>query len=197
MTAGTEAETGVRAVDAEAAGRRVEEILDEFGAAGDARVQASAEELVRTLMRFYGAGLARILGLLDAASTGTGTGTGAGAVLERLLADEQVAALLTLHDLHPEDLPTRVVRALDTLPGRPLELVELDEASGVLRLKPSAADGCGCQSTTASHRAAAEAALACFAPEVSDVQVEGAGAPATPLLQISTRPGSSSPVAAR
>jgi len=195
MTAGTEAETGVRAVDAEAAGRRVEEILDEFGAAGDARVQASAEELVRTLMRFYGAGLARILCLLDAASTGTGTGSGA--VLERLLADEQVAALLTLHDLHPEDLPTRVARALDTLPGRPLELVELDEASGVLRLKPSAADGCGCQSTTASHRAAAEAALACFAPEVSDVQVEGAGDPATPLLQISTRPGSSSPVAAR
>ncbi|MEY9964111.1 Fe-S cluster biogenesis protein NfuA [Streptacidiphilus sp. MAP12-16] len=175
-----------RAANAELAGRRVEEVLDRLAATGDREVCAAAEELVRTLMDFYGAGLARVVDLLDAeAARSPG-----GAALDRLLRDELVSGLLVLHDLHPEDTATRVARALDSLPGRPVELTGFDEASGTLRLRSTSTGGCGCPSTNAAARQTVEDALACFASEVTSVELEPAGAAKEPvLLQISTRPG--------
>ena len=178
-----------RAADAERAGRRVEEILDRLAASGDREACAAAEELVRTLMEFYGAGLARMLDLLGAdpaAAPGT-------APLDRLLRDELVSGLLVLHDLHPEDVTARITRALDALPGRPVELVAFDEATGTLRVRSVSAGGCGCPSTNAAARQSVEDALSCFAAEVAAVELEPVGADRQPvLLQISTRP----PVAA-
>ena len=49
---------------AEAAGRRVDEILARLTERGDPAAGAAAEELVRSLMEFYGAGLARVLELV-------------------------------------------------------------------------------------------------------------------------------------
>ena len=187
MSAATAASaTPARAADAEHAGRRVEEILDRLAATGDREACAAAEELVRTLMNFYGAGLARMLDLLRAGTPGS-------APLDRLLRDELVSGLLVLHDLHPEDLPTRISRALDGLPGRPVELVAFDEATGTLRVRSVSAGGCGCPSTNAAARQSVEDALSCFAAEVAAVELEPVGADPQPvLLQISTRP----PVAA-
>lgn len=188
----------VRSVDAEAAGRRVEEILDRLEADGGAGARAAGNELVRALMQFYGAGLARVLELLGvrgggagavvrgaSAELGTAGTTGAGAAL---LGDSQVAALLTLHDLHPEDLRTRVERALASVPNRPFELAAVDEVAGSVTVKQAESTGCGCPSTVESGRSALEDALACFAPEIADVEV-AAAEPARPLLQIGTRPG--------
>ena len=59
------------------------------------------------LMRFYGAGLRRILQLAD------DEGALDAGLLDRLLADQLVASLLVIHDLHPVDLATRVQHALD------------------------------------------------------------------------------------
>ncbi|GGJ26746.1 hypothetical protein [Streptomyces brasiliensis] len=163
---------------AERAGRRIEEVLDRLTTAGDPGTIAAAEELVRSLMEFYGAGLARILQLLSAPEDRR--------VQERLLADDLVASQLVLHDLHPEDLPTRIARALDTLQGADLDVLDLDEVSGTLRLRAAAGGGCGCGSGATDVQRAAEDALACFAPEVAAVEVR----PAEPaLLQIGTRPG--------
>ncbi|MFF8265738.1 hypothetical protein [Streptomyces virginiae] len=55
------------AVDAREAGRRVEEVLDRLAATEDRAACEAAEELVRVLMEFYGAGLARIARTLAAA----------------------------------------------------------------------------------------------------------------------------------
>ncbi|MFF4365067.1 hypothetical protein [Streptomyces sp. NPDC001594] len=165
------------AADARQAGARVEEVLDRLAASGDRAACASAEELVRVLMEFYGAGLARITERLDAGS------------LAPLLDDDLVASLLTLHDLHPEDVHTRVGRALRSA-GAPAEVLGFDPATGILRLRtaPAEASGCGCGSGGGdAGRAALEDALACFAPEVTGVDIETA-APAPPLLQIGTRP---------
>ncbi|MBW8818979.1 MAG: hypothetical protein JF598_12315, partial [Streptomyces sp.] len=79
----------------EQTGRRVEEILDRLAESGDPAATAAAEELVRSLMDFYGAGLARILHLLSGASGASGEAAA------RLLGDDLVASLLVLHDLHP------------------------------------------------------------------------------------------------
>ncbi|BBC30356.1 uncharacterized protein SGFS_016500 [Streptomyces graminofaciens] len=164
-------------VDAEQAGRRVEEVLDRLGASGDPAAATAAEELVRTLMDFYGAGLARILHLLSSAPGEPSAG---------LLGDELVASLLVLHDLHPEDRDTRIARALDSVREHALDVMTFDEESGTLRVRARAGGGCGCGSG-ADARQAAEAALACFAPEVRAVDVETAPV-GPPLLQIGTAP---------
>lgn len=158
---------------AEETGRRIEEILDRLSASGEPANVAAAEELVRCLMDFYGNGLARVLHLLSAAP---------GEPLPRLLGDELVASLLVLHDLHPEDRGTRIGRALDSVRQHELEVAGFDEQTGTLRLRAAASGGCGCGSGTGA-REAAEAALACFAPEVTVVEVESAPA----LLQIGTK----------
>ncbi|WP_432250656.1 hypothetical protein ACRAR1_28845 [Streptomyces sanyensis] len=179
------------ALSAEEAGRRVDEVLERLAATGDEQARAAAEELVRVLMDFYGTGLARAVDLLR--RTGPDS---APDPLEPLLGDGLVAAILVLHDLHPEDLATRVERALDTLPGHPLAVDGHDPATGVLRLRPTGEGGCGCGSTReAAHRAAADA-LSCFAPEVAAVEIAEPPRQA-PLLQIGTRPAGGSPGPAR
>ncbi|MEE1752098.1 hypothetical protein [Streptomyces sp. SP18CS02] len=179
------------AVDAEQAGRRVEEVLDRLAATGDEAVCEAAEELVRGLMDFYGAGLARIVGHLDGGSAGKKPPGGS---LAALLGDELVASLLVLHDLHPEDSATRIVRAVDSLPQYALRIVEFDDTTATLRLRTSAGPGCGCASTGEEARQAVEDALACFAPEVRSVELlppEPDREPA--LLQIGRAPGTRAP----
>ncbi|MEU9736617.1 hypothetical protein [Streptomyces sp. NPDC048002] len=169
------------AATAEEAGRRIEEVLDRLAEKGDADACAAAEDVVRVLMEFYGSGIARIVDLL-----GSPAARGSTDPLGPLLGDELVASLLSLHGLHPESTPTRIGRALATLP-QPVENAGFDPATGVLRLRVTASGGCGCSGTQDSVRQAAVDALACFAPEVTGVEVEGA--PREPvLLQIGTRP---------
>ncbi|MFE1443369.1 hypothetical protein [Streptomyces sp. NPDC058739] len=172
------APTAARAVTAQETGRRVEEILDRLTADGDPAGATAAEELVRSLMDFYGSGLARILQLLAASP---------GDPAARLLGDELVASLLVLHDLHPEDRDTRIRRALDSLRGQDLEVLGFDQDTGRLTLRAEAGGGCGCGSGADGAREAAEAALACFAPEVTVVDIETAPAGPT-LLQIGVAP---------
>ncbi|KMO95574.1 hypothetical protein [Streptomyces roseus] len=160
--------------DAREAGRRVDEVLERLAASGDREACAAAEELVRVLMDFYGAGLARIVEKLGVERLGG------------LLDDELVASLLALHDLHPEDVHARIARALDSVRD-PVELVAFDAATGVLRLRSAPGGGCGCGSGADAVPQSVEDALACFAPEVTSVELEAAEPP-LPLLQIGTRP---------
>ncbi|MGW3954726.1 hypothetical protein ACWEKM_28190 [Streptomyces sp. NPDC004752] len=175
---------------AERAGRRIEEVLDRLSATADPAAVAAAEELVRCLMEFYGAGLARILELLSAPEDRRRA--------EALLGDELVASLLLLHDLHPEDLNTRIDRALHGIDGvtgvgrggADLTVLGFDEATGTLRLRASSGGGCGCADGAPDVRRAAEDTLSCFAPEVTAVEVRTEPSPREPaLLQIGTRPG--------
>ncbi|MFE9561522.1 hypothetical protein ACFYM0_10480 [Streptomyces sp. NPDC006487] len=165
------------APDARQAGQRVDEVLDRLAATGDRAACAAAEELVRGLMEFYGAGLARITQRLGDHG------------LAPLLDDELVASLLALHDLNPEDVHVRIGRALRSAPEQ-TELLGFDPASGVLRLGVPAGGGCGCGGSETDPdgvpRGVADA-LAAFAPEVTSVEVEQAS-PAPALLQIGARP---------
>ncbi|MFE3032252.1 hypothetical protein ACFXKY_11420 [Streptomyces canus] len=181
------AATAATPVNAEQAGRRVEEVLERLTASGDPAAVSAAEELVRSLMDFYGAGLARILHLLSS-SPGKSPGGSPDELPAGLLGDGLVASLLVLHDLHPEDRDTRIARALDGVREHTLEVVGFDEETGTLtlRARDAEAGGCGCGSGTGA-REAAEAALASFAPEVRAVDVQTAPAGPT-LLQIGTAP---------
>lgn len=95
-----------------------------------------------------------------------------------------------LHDLHPEDRTTRITRALDSIRDHELDVVDFDEETGTLRLRAAGGGGCGCAASGTTAQQAAEDALACFAPEVTAVEVQAAGRSGEPaLLQIGTGPG--------
>lgn len=147
------------------------------GTAGGAR--RAGEELVRLLMRFYGAGLEQIVTIARA---------GAGdAIVHRLAADPLVGALLALHDLHPVDLRTRVEQAM-SVAARKLgshsgdaKLLGIDP-DGTVRVELSAG-GCG----SATVREIVEESIGQGAPDSAGVAfVEAARGPT--LLQIGTRP---------
>ncbi|MFJ9784264.1 NifU family protein [Amycolatopsis sp. NPDC101161] len=141
-------------------GERIERLLGEFSGA-DAEL---AEELVHTLLEFYGAGLARIVEAVDRP------------VLDRLLEDDHVRGLLVLHDLHPRSTHERVAEALDKV--RPylgshagdVEFVGIDDGVVRLRLQGSCD---GCPSSTVTAKYAIERVVREVAPEISDVVVEG------------------------
>lgn len=157
------------APDARETAARVEALLAELSRQTDPGVAARAEDLVATLVAFYGAGLARAVELLS-------TQDGGAALVRTLADDELVGSLLVLHDLHPDDTATRVAAALEKV--RPYlgshagDVELLGVADDVVRLR--LAGSCnGCPSSTVTVRLAIEAAIADLAPEVARVDVDG------------------------
>jgi Fe-S cluster biogenesis protein NfuA len=175
--------------DVRAAGDRVETLLTELGGLADARIVASAEELVRTLVELYGAGLDRVMEIV--------TETESAEALHRLTADDLVSGLLIVHDLHPLSTAERVRMALDGV--RPylglhdggVELLAV-EPSGVVRLRlTGTCDGCPSSQVTITD--AIERAIAAAAPETTGVEVATEEKTST-LLQIGARPPGPCPV---
>jgi Fe-S cluster biogenesis protein NfuA len=149
-----------------AVGERIERILDEVARA-DPVVREKTEELVHSLIELYGAGLARIVELADERQ------------LRTLAEDELVKGLLILHDLHPASTVERITAALDEV--RPylgshagdVEMLGIDE-EGVLQLQlTGTCDGCPSSTVTAKH--AIEKAVRAAAPELTGIEVQGAG----------------------
>lgn len=185
---------GSNTSDIQAVGERVEAMLAEFASASDPAIAGRAEELVSLLVDFYGAGLARIMELIDEQAAAP------------LLADKAVAGLLVLHDLHPQTTEERVLAALDRV--RPylgshaggVEYLGLDD-DGTVRLR--LAGSCdGCPSSALTVKMAIEKGIEDVAPEVTKVEVEGMvpdptsqtaagsveGRPLLPLHQVSKQP---------
>jgi len=181
--------------DPREAGQQIEELLSGLSGHPDSSVGQAAEELARLLMGMYGAGLERIVALM------AGGGEPGHHMLAELVADDLVASLLVLHDLHPEDTVSRVTRALESV--RPylgshagdVELLGVEaEAEGpVVRLAlKGSCDGCPSSAVTVTT--AIEKAIEEMCPEIVRVDVEGLAkkdAPSAqelPLLQIGPRP---------
>jgi Fe-S cluster biogenesis protein NfuA len=163
--------------DARAVAERVEGLLDELDGS------PVAEELVRTLMEFYGAGLARIVALTPRPE------------VYRLAADDVVGGLLVLHDLHPLSVAERVQAALDKV--RPylgshagdVELLGIDD-EGMAHLQLGGSCD-GCPSSLVTAKVAIEGAIRNAAPELTGVEVLGVvpeptGPGGRPLLPLQT-----------
>ncbi len=151
---------------------RVEALLASFETVATPRqARERAEELVRTIVGLYGAGLERVLSIVHDA-----TGERSPEVFARLCGDGFVESLLCLHDLHPLSLDERVRAALDSV--RPylksheggVEIVRVDGAVAYLRLEGSCD---GCPSSTATVKLAVERAILERVPEIREVRVEG------------------------
>jgi Fe-S cluster biogenesis protein NfuA/nitrite reductase/ring-hydroxylating ferredoxin subunit len=156
------------------AASRIDAALAEFADASDPETVERVEDLIRTLMEFYGASLSRLVEQLNETDTGAQE-------LRRIASDKVVGALLVLHDLHPASTVERVRHALETV--RPylgshagdVELLDVN-GEGVVRLR--LAGNCnGCPSSSATVSLAIEHAIEDAAPEVTCVEVEGMTSP--------------------
>ncbi len=161
------------------AGERISSLLDALGSGGPV-ARDRAEELVRQVTELYGAGLERILQLLDSQGV-LGPGT-----VSALTSDPLVSGLLLVHGLHPVDLPGRVAGALDSVRpylgshGGDVELLGISE-EGVVRLR--LLGSCqGCPSSSVTLKLAVEDAIETAAPEVTAIEVEEAAPAAVPAL---------------
>jgi Fe-S cluster biogenesis protein NfuA len=123
------------------------------------------EELVRAVLTLHGAGLEHLLNLLDEPQ------------VRQLVGDDLVAGLLLLHDLHLDDVATRIQGALDSV--RPylgshaggIDYLGIDD-DGVVHL--SLQGSCeGCPGSTATVRLTVENAVLDAAPEAIAVDVAG------------------------
>lgn len=184
------------APDPRSVGRRIEALLEASSAAGPAARERS-EELVRLVVDLYGAGLERLLELVD------GVGGLDGDLLARLADDELVASLLLVSGLHPYGLEERIARALDSVRpylgshGGDIEFVGVSETGQVRLRMLGSCDGCPSSSVTLEL--AVTEAIEAAAPETTGIVVEEAPArPAVasgliPVEALRVRTGASTP----
>jgi Fe-S cluster biogenesis protein NfuA/nitrite reductase/ring-hydroxylating ferredoxin subunit len=167
---------------------RIEMLIQEVTELPDTGVRATVEELVQALLDMYGEGLARILELT------TQSGASGNELIKNFLQDDLLSSLFLLHDLHPEDLETRIDRALvEVRPylkshGGNVELVKIENGVAYLRLEGSCH---GCPSSTITLKLAIEEAIYKAAPDLVELKVEGVTdpppRPATPITFVPPR----------
>src|SRR5947209_17216291 len=86
---------------------RIDTLVQEVAAFPDPQARATAEELVQVLLSMYGEGLARLLEI-TAETEASGL-----ALIDTFASDDLLSSLFLLHGLHPVDIETRVMQALD------------------------------------------------------------------------------------
>jgi Fe-S cluster biogenesis protein NfuA len=152
--------------------QRIGQIVEQLEASADPNARAMAKELLESLMALHGAALERILELASEA------GEAGGAIIRKCGRDELVSSVLLLYGLHPEDLRTRVTRALEKsrsnfeAHGASAELVSINE-DGAVRLRLQVH---GCGSSASSVKSTLEAVIQDAAPDATSIVVEEADA---------------------
>jgi Fe-S cluster biogenesis protein NfuA len=153
--------------------QKIEALVRKIESLADAEARTSAMELFKLVMDLHGAGVERMMDIVFEA------GEPGRAMIDKLGQDELVGSLLLLYGLHPLDLETRVMQALDKL--RPdlsshaarVELLGVHDGAVRLRLEQSAG---GCGSSAQNLRAALEEAIYDAAPDITALEVEGGAA---------------------
>jgi len=140
----------------------IEGLVQEIERVSDPAVRSLSKQLVQSLMDLHGSGLERLLEIVHRAGD---TGQ---RIIDELGSDELVRSLLLLYGLHPLDLQTRIVQALEkTRPylrshGGNVELVGVNDAGAVtLRLEGSCHS---CPSSAVTLQSTVEQAIYDAAP---------------------------------
>lgn len=149
---------------------QLDELLREAEQFPDPAARAQSRAIAQAVLDLHGAGLDRLLGLLaDAGEAGA-------AIVDACARDEVVGGLLLLHGLHPLDLETRVLQALDDVRprlrahGGDVALVGINDGIVRLRLEGNCH---GCPSSAATMKSTIEEAIYASAPEVTSIEVQG------------------------
>ena len=157
--------------------QRIDALVAALSRSSDPAAREGARELAQSLMQLYGAGLSRVMRIVEL-QEGRG-----GATMRALLDDDLVASLLVLHDLHPDDAETRIRRALERLRltvGATLTLLEVRDERARVRI-----DDARGTASAFDLPALIEEVVRAVAPELSAVEVTGLPPRvSSPLVQI-------------
>lgn len=165
-------------------------MVSELRSSAEPATWALAEESLSLVAQLYGGALDRILEILVNAE--------ATPLIHEIVHDELVSSLLVLHGLHPDDLPTRVQNALDSVKpyleshGGDVELLEVVPDQGTVRVRLLGSCD-GCPSSSVTLKMSVEQAIHEQAPEITNIEVEGYAepVPAEPMsapIQLSVKP---------
>lgn len=150
--------------------QRIGGLVQEIESIGDPAVRAAAKNLMQLLMDLHGAALEKTLDIVaDAGEPGM-------TIIDRLGRDSLVSSVLILYGLHPEDLETRVVKAVDRVrpqlrkQGCELELLAVTD--GAIRLRVETGSHT-CGSTAKTVQATLEGAMYDAAPDLTSLTIEG------------------------
>lgn len=150
----------------------METLLEQIETLKDPNARSKAAEMVGVLLDLYGDGLARMMDLVYE--------TGNDKAFESFAQDELVSHLLLLHGLHPLDVETRVVQALEEVRpylqshGGNVEFLGVEEGVARLRMQGSCD---GCPSSAMTLKLAIEEAVMKAAPDLDGIEAEGVAEP--------------------
>src|SRR4051812_28257100 len=151
----------------------METLLDEIESLKDPNARSKAAEVVQVLLELYGEGLARMMETVAQGEESERT-------FEAFAEDELVSHLLLLHGLHPLDVETRVVQALEEVRpylqshGGNVELLGIEGDVARLRMQGSCD---GCPSSAMTLKLAIEEAIQKAAPDLEGIEAEGVAEP--------------------
>ena len=136
----------------------------------DGQLRTSMRTLIQRMMELHAAALQRVMEIVFA------DGTAGAEIIDKLGRDSVVSSLLVLHGLHPDDVPTRVERAIEQLAADlrkrdvQIKLINADQCTVNIHAQTNAH---ACGSTTAGLRAEIEEAIYEAAPEITTLVIEG------------------------
>jgi Fe-S cluster biogenesis protein NfuA len=161
---------------------RVEKLAARLESAGDPEIRATALDLVQSVVELHGAALQRLIDSLLQTPAGE-------RALGEALENDLVSSMLLLHNLHPDDIETRVLRGIEKARpylkshGGDVELAAVRDGIVHLRLHGT----CGsCPSSSATLKNAVEDALFEVAPDIVAIVSENAAATAQSGPQLVT-----------
>lgn len=146
---------------------KIEGLVHSAESLSDPKARAVAVDLLQAVLDFHAAGLERVMEIAAE------SGTAGEEIFERMATDDLTSSMLLLHDLHPDDLETRIDRAVHKLQdmftslGARLSLAAIEP--GTVRLN---FDSARTWSGT-PVRASVEDAIFQAAPEITSVIIEG------------------------
>jgi Fe-S cluster biogenesis protein NfuA len=150
--------------------QRIGGLVQEIEAIADPSVRAATKALVQSLMDLHGAALEKALDIVaDAGDQGI-------AIIDRMGRDALVSSVLILYGLHPEDLETRVTKAVERVrlqlrkQGCEVEVLAVKEGAVQLRVETGSHT---CGSTAKTLQSTLEGAVYDAAPDLSSLVIEG------------------------
>jgi Fe-S cluster biogenesis protein NfuA len=159
--------------DSQQMARRLQELIEQIQNQPNPSARALLQDCLQSLLTFYGEGLGRILQCVQ------GAGSDGQKIMEQLLKEKAISALLLIHGLHPLDLETRLRSALDSVRpymrshGGNVELLTLENDFARLRLEGTCKS---CPSSTVTLEFAVRRAIEEACPDLLGFEVEGSTA---------------------
>jgi Fe-S cluster biogenesis protein NfuA len=168
--------------------QRIAELVELLEKSSDPSSRATAKELLESIMALHGAALDRMLEISAEAGAAGNT------LIGKFGQDELVSSVLLLYGLHPLDLNSRVMQALEKKRSyleshaASAHFVSITEDGTVtVRLDMKANGGCG--SSADAVRSAIECAIQDAAPDAASIVIDEPGSVTrtgfVPLAQLS------------